>query len=147
MKALVLTTHVDRSPETVWTVMTDLSRSASWRPLVRSMTTSHGGPLAAGTAVDITAEIMGRTLRRRSMTTVFEPPRRWVLRSESNDVEGLWDYAIAPEAGGSRVSLTLELNSRRFLRRLILPLLARNERRIRVDQLERLKHLVESSTH
>jgi hypothetical protein len=143
MRAFAFTTHVARPPEVVWAIMTDLSRAPRWRPLVQRMVTTDGGPIAAGSSIEITMEVMGELHRRRSLTTGFDPPRRWVLRSESNDIQGDWEFGVAPENGGSRVSFSCELTSPRFFRRLMLPLIARTERRIRGEQLGNLKRLVE----
>lgn len=146
MRAFAFDISIARPPEMVWAVITDLSRAPEWRPLVRRMTTLDGAPLAAGSTVEITVEALGELRKRHSVTTVFDPPRRWVLRSGSEGIEGLWEFSVAPEGDGSRVTFTLDLVTSSLFRKLLLPLIARSERSVRAGQLERLKRVVESSS-
>jgi carbon monoxide dehydrogenase subunit G len=144
MRAFAFDIHIDRSPQIVWDYLTDLTRAPEWRPLVQRMETVDGKPLATGSVIELTMEVLGELRKRRSVTTVFEPPRRWVLRSGSDGIEGVWEFAVAADGAGSRVAFTLDLTTQSLLRKLMLPLIARSERTVRAGQLERLKAAVEA---
>ena len=47
MRALTQSVHVERPPDAVWALLTDLERAPRWRPLIKRMATADGGPLAA----------------------------------------------------------------------------------------------------
>lgn len=93
---------VNAPPSTVWATITDVSAYPAWRPDVDS--------------VEVLAPIEGRQSWRErgangeitfAMTT-FEPPTRLVTRIMDRDLPfgGEWEYVIAPEGTGSRVTIT-----------------------------------------
>ena len=112
MKAFSYSTHIDRSPEVVWRYITDLTNSARWRPFVVRMETADGGAIRAGGALDVTVQVLGETKTRRTMTTVFDAPRRWATRSESGGVAGVFDYLVEADGAGSRVTFSCEMTAR-----------------------------------
>lgn len=143
MRAYTYSVHVDRTPEQVWSFLTDLSQAPRWRTMFRSMEVVGGGPLRMGAELRVAMEAMGKIAERTITTTAFDPPRRWVTRSASNGMSGDFEYLVAPEETGARVTATCDLHAHRFLALIFLPMIARQERRARVNQLEIFKRLCE----
>jgi uncharacterized protein YndB with AHSA1/START domain len=147
MRAYTFKEHIDRPPRDVWHALTDLSAAPRWRPLVRSMETEDGEPVHAGSRVRVSIEFFGRRTSRVSTTTAFEPERRWTLHSSDNPaIEGYFDFQLEPEETGTRVVTTCDLIAHSFLPWLFLPLIARGERKRRVELLGNLKRYVEGNS-
>jgi hypothetical protein len=144
MRAYHFEEIIGRPPSEVWSVLTNLSVAPKWRPLIVSMETIDGGPLAVGKPVKIVAEAMGRRAERESMTTALDPNRRWSLKSTQPTIEGTFDFLLEAVAGGTKVTAICDLTAKSWKNRLLLPLIARGERRVRVEMLSNLKRLVES---
>jgi carbon monoxide dehydrogenase subunit G len=147
MRSYKFTEHIDRPPQAVWAALVDLTLAPRWRPAIRSMETTDGGPVRAGSKLKITMEFMGRRESRVTETVVFEPPRRWVVRSSDKPaMEGFFEFIVEPERSGSgtRVTATADLKAHEFLAWLFLPLVARGERKRRLEMLGNLKRLVEA---
>jgi carbon monoxide dehydrogenase subunit G len=144
MRAFTFKEYIARSPQHVWDVLTDLSIASRWRPLARSMETEDGQPLRAGGRVRLTIQYLGREEVRFSTSTVFEPPRRWVLHSSDNPtMEGWFEFRLEPEGSGTRVIATCDLKAHGILPWLFTPLVARGERNRRAEMLGNLKRLIE----
>ena len=93
---------LDAPPSAVWATITDVTAYPDWRPDVDS--------------VEVLAPVDGRQSWRElgangeitfAMTTV-EPPTRLVTRIMDRNLPfgGEWEYVIAPEGAGSRVTIT-----------------------------------------
>jgi carbon monoxide dehydrogenase subunit G len=144
MRAFTFEEHIAASPERVWEVLTDLTTQSRWRPMIVSMRTEDGGPLRVGGKVELTAEVYGQRRERVSTTTALEPARRWTLHSSSDrSMEGWYEFRLEPQGTGTRVTATCDLKAHAFLPWLFLPMIARGERRLRVEMLANLKRVVE----
>src|SRR5438128_399772 len=114
MRAYEFTELIARPPQQVWSVLTDLALAPKWRPLMVSMETVDGEPLALGRGVKIVHEYLGTRAERVSMTTAWEPNKRWTLHSSQPEAEGWFDFTLAPESGGTRITATCDLRAHRF---------------------------------
>jgi carbon monoxide dehydrogenase subunit G len=146
MRAYTYSIHVERPPEVVWDFLTDLSQAPRWRTSFKSMEVVGGERLQAGSKIRIVVEAMGKVMERISTTSVFEPPRRWVMSSASDGISGDFEYTVAPAIGGSKVEATCDLRAHRFLAWLFLPVVARQERVRRKDQLAAFREACEAAT-
>ena len=91
---------VDAPPATVWKLVTDLPRMASWSPQV-VRTVVRGGPVALGTR---TLNINRRgplVWPTRSKVVRFEPHRDFAFRIKDNNT--IWSFALEPTGTGTRV--------------------------------------------
>ena len=144
MRAFHFVEYIDRPPRHVWNALTDLTVASRWRPLIVSMETVDGQPLHNGSDVRIVAEVSGKRVTRVSHTTAFEPTRRWTLHAGENPaIEGFFDFILHPDGNGTRIEATCDLKAHAFLMWLFLPLIARSERRHRIEMLSNLKRFVE----
>ena len=144
MRAFHFVEYIDRPPRDVWNALTDLSASPRWRPLVVSMETVDGKPLHERSDVRATVDAYGKRLTFVSHTIVFEPGRRWSLRSSNSPTtEGVFDFLLIPDGNGTRIEATCDLTAHSWLTWLFLPLIARGERMRRAEMLSNLKRFVE----
>jgi carbon monoxide dehydrogenase subunit G len=148
MRAFRFVERIARPSREVWDYLTDLSCSSRWRPGVTRMVTIGGGPIEIGTRLHVTFDLLGHLYERESETVAYEPPRRWVLRSERDGITGVFEYLVEPEATArgdyARVTMACDITTGRLFAKVLLPLLAQSERRLRRDQLVMLKRAVES---
>jgi uncharacterized protein YndB with AHSA1/START domain len=146
MRAYTFEEYIDRSPEIVWNTLVNLDVAPEWRPLIQSMATEDGQPVHADSKIRVVIEYLGQRQSRVSTTVAFEPRRRWTLHSaDKPQMEGVFDFVLSPEAGGTRIVATCDLTSHGFLAWLFLPLIARGERQRRAEMLGNLKRYVEQT--
>ena len=92
--------EVDAPPATVWKLVTDLPRMASWSPQV-VRTVVRGGPVQLGTR---TVNINRRGVLvwpTRSKVVRFEPHRDFAFRIKDNKT--IWSFTLEPTTAGTRV--------------------------------------------
>jgi hypothetical protein len=92
--------EVGAAPATVWSLVTDLPRMASWSPQV-VRTVVRGGPVQLGTR---SVNINRRGLLfwpTRSTVVRFEPHREFAFRIKDNLT--VWSFTLEPTDAGTRV--------------------------------------------
>jgi uncharacterized protein YndB with AHSA1/START domain len=142
MRSYTYAIHIDRSPETVWTYMMDFSQAPRWRNLVRQVEVVTPGPLRVGSEMKITFDVMGKVRRVISEVWAFEPARRFGVRNTEQNVSGVFEYTLALENAGTRVTFTCDILPRGWMW-LVLPWLLKGNRMRYQEQLPNLKHEVE----
>ena len=144
MRSFTYTIHIDRSPDTVWAYMMDFGNAPRWRNLVRDIEVLTPGPLRTGSELKVTFDVMGRQKTATSEVCVLEPARRFGVRNTEQNVTGVFEYRLEPEAGGTRVSFSCEIQPRGFMW-LLLPWLLKGNRVRYTQQLPNLKQEVEKA--
>ena len=142
MRSYTYTIHIDRSPETVWAYMMDLSKAPRWRNLVRHVEVLTAGPVRVGSELKITFDVMGKVRKVVSEVWAFEPARRFGVRNTEQNVSGVFEYTLAPDNAGTRVTFTCDIHPRGWMW-LVLPWLLRSNRMRYSQQLPNLKTEVE----
>ena len=61
-------------------------------------------------------------------------------------MEGVFDFVLQPEGSGTRITMTCDLTAHGFMAWLFIPLIARAERRRRIEMLGNLKRYVETNS-
>jgi uncharacterized protein YndB with AHSA1/START domain len=97
--------QIAKPPEAVWNVIGDYAKTPEWLPKVKAATQSPG-PFGTGTKVSVT---------RGPMTINFtveesSPPNKVVMSIVQGKVTGNTTFVLKPEAGGTLVDHTLDLN-------------------------------------
>ena len=97
--------QIAKPPEAVWNVIGDYAKTPEWLPKVKAATQSQG-PFGMGTKVAVT---------RGPMTINFtveesSPPNKVVMGIVQGKVTGKTTFVLRPEAGGTLVDHTLDLN-------------------------------------
>jgi uncharacterized protein YndB with AHSA1/START domain len=142
MQSYKYTIHIDRTPETVWAYMMDFSKAPRWRNLVREIEVLTPGPLRAGSELKITFDVLGKVRQAISEVWALEPARRFGVRNTEHNVTGIFEYTLAPDAAGTTVTFTCDVQPHGWMW-LLLPWLLKGNRLRYVEQLPRLKEEVE----
>ena len=97
-----VTARVNAPPETVWVALTDPVSYPKWRPDVTRIEV-----LAAVGGAPAWREV-GRNGTISYAMESLDPPRRFVARITDRTLPfgGAWEYVVAPDGGGTRVTIT-----------------------------------------
>ena len=113
---------VPAPPEQVWEVLTDLGRMPEWSPELVTMVPLKRGGLRLGQwylGVNRRGPVVWPT---RNVVSVLEPGQTVAWDTTSSGAR--WCYEVAPEADGTRVTLTRPVPRRLSrLSRIVAPLL------------------------
>jgi len=142
MRSFTYSVHIERSPDAVWAYMMDFSKAPRWRNLVRQVDVLTPGPLGVGSQLRITFDFMGKAKQAVSEVWAWEPARRFGVRNTEQNVTGVFEYTLAPDDAGTKVTFTCDVLPSGFLW-LVLPWLIKGNRLRYREQLPRLKAEVE----
>jgi hypothetical protein len=124
--------------------MMDFSKASRWRNLVRSIEVATPGPLATGSELKVSFDIMGKVRTVSSEIWAFDTARRLGVRNTESNVTGVFEYTLAPESGGTGVTFTGDVRPHGFMW-LLTPLLLKSSRVRYAEQLSNLKKELERS--
>jgi len=110
------TVHTPRPAADVFAYLSDFSTTAEWDPGVTTARRLDTGPLGPGSRFSVTASFLGRDAELEYSITDYEPPRRVVLRGENATTVSLDEMTFEPEAGGTRVRYSADLQLKGPLR-------------------------------
>ncbi len=96
---LEATIDVDAPPESVWAMVSDLPRMASWSPQV-VRTIARGGPGVGTRTLNINRSGW-KVWPTRSKVIRFEEPREIAFRIKDNLT--IWSYSLEPTGSGTRI--------------------------------------------
>jgi carbon monoxide dehydrogenase subunit G len=144
MRSFTYTERIDRAPEEIFAFMTDFANAPRWRSLVRRIDLVGTEPLRQGSEIVVTIDVMGRQRQAISEVWSYDPPRRLGFRNTEKNVTGEFEYVLAPDGPGTRVTMTCDVRPRGLLW-LLLPWLLRGNRARYRDQLARLKSEIEKA--
>ncbi|GAB3069086.1 SRPBCC family protein [Nocardioides zeae] len=101
---------VAASPEAVWDVVSDVTRTGEWSPICRACWWDEGDGPRVGAHFTGRNETPDRTWETRSEVVVADPGRAfgWAV----NDRRVFWSYTIEPVDGGSRLTESWEFTPR-----------------------------------
>ncbi|MDQ2910535.1 MAG: SRPBCC family protein [Actinomycetota bacterium] len=141
MIRIELTLAIERSPEDVFELLSDIERLPEWQS---SAVEAHtDGPLAEGSRIAERRRLLGREVDSEVEVVAYEPPRRLTLRSLGGPVNFTVDHELVEEGGGTQLTFVGEAKPGAFLK-LAEPVLKRTaEQEFRKD-FERLKELLEA---
>jgi uncharacterized protein YndB with AHSA1/START domain len=139
-------TVVDRPIEEVFAFLADGQNDPKFSARVQKIEKTTDGPPGVGTVYASTVKDAGVTTEREFEITEFEAPTRirWAERSKNQVTATEGGYDLAPEGGGTRVTLHNVLEGHGF-GKLILPLALRSARKGADDFGKAIKSAVESS--
>lgn len=141
MIRIELTLAIERSPEDVFELLSDVERLPEWQSSALEAHTE--GPLTEGSRVTERRRLLGREVDSELEVVAYEPPKRLTLRSLGGPVNFTVDHELAARGGGTQLTFVAEAEPGAFLR-LAEPVLARAaEQQFRQD-FDRLKELLEA---
>jgi uncharacterized protein YndB with AHSA1/START domain len=128
-----LTIEIARTPEDVFTYLTDVSNLPQWQAGVQAATLRDG-------RIEESRTLLGRELHTTLEIVEQEEPRVFTLRALDSPVPFTVRHELEATEGGTRLTVTAEGEVPRFAEGLFR---RRAERQFRKD-FERLKRILES---
>jgi carbon monoxide dehydrogenase subunit G len=133
--------EIDRSPEEVFDYLADVSNLPQWQSGVHSAELE--GEPRAGAVFRESRHMLGRELQTRLEIEEYERPTLFALRALDSPVPFTVRHELAPNGGGTRLTVTGEGDAG-LLPGFAAGIMARRaEKQFRKD-FERLKRLLES---
>jgi uncharacterized protein YndB with AHSA1/START domain len=140
------TVVIDRPIEEVFAFLADGENDPKFSPRVLEIANTTDGPPGVGTVYASTVKDAGVKTKRQFKLTEFEPPTRirWAEISKNVITASEGGYDLAPESGGTRVTIYNVLEGH-GLGKLITPLALRSARNGADDFGKAIKAAVEAS--
>jgi len=133
---------INRPIEGVFAFVGDLQNGPQWQPGLLEVQRTTKGPLGIGTKFTSVRKFMGRKMEASSEFVAYEPSSKVAFESASGPVPFETSYLFESTADGTRLTATVELQPKGFLR-LAEPLMARSLRREMETHFSDLKDLLE----
>ncbi|MBK8025330.1 MAG: SRPBCC family protein [Chloroflexi bacterium] len=135
---------IDRSPSEVFTWLDDPQKARQWVPgLVDIQPITPGGSRAGAKARHVYRE-NGRTFETEEEMLIYEPNRHIKIRGRAAGFEMTAEYQLSPTGAGTLLRFESTLRFNNPVMRLLTPLLTRGADQRTVQDLQRLKALVEA---
>jgi uncharacterized protein YndB with AHSA1/START domain len=132
---------IDRPPEAVFAVLTDINRLPEWQ--ASAVSAEAEGPVGEGTRIRETRRLFGREYRVVHEVTAFEPPHRFDVQSVESPLPLTVSHTLEPSGGGTHLEVVGEAKPKGMLRFAAGAAAKAAEGEFRRD-FERLKELLES---
>ena len=142
MPSFDLTIEIDRPPDEVFALLTDIDRLPEWQE--SAVSASANGPLRVGTVIGEQRRFMGRDVQTKDEVTAYEPPRRFDLKSSGGPVSYAIRHTLSPSGTGTMLRFEVDVQVGAMMRLVAQAPIKAAERELRSD-FERLKQLVETS--
>ena len=146
MAPIVASVDIERSPEDVFSYITDLPRQVEWQESLVSASTVTDEPTRVGTRIIHRRKVGPRVMVLTSEVTVHDPPHMFAFRSVDGPIRAQGSGRVEPTQTGSRVTVELELSGRGF-GKLMLPIVRRQASRQLVSDHQKLKQIMEAGGH
>jgi uncharacterized protein YndB with AHSA1/START domain len=132
---------IDRPPEDVFALLTDIARLPEWQG--SAVSASAEGEVAVGTRIRETRRFLGREYKVVHEVTAYEPGHRFDVRSVEGPIPLTVRHTLEPSGGGTRLEVVGEANPKGVLRFAAGGIAKTAEAEFRRD-FERLKELLEA---
>ncbi|MCX5582442.1 SRPBCC family protein [Streptomyces erythrochromogenes] len=144
MSAIRESIEIDRSPEEVFSYVSDASHLPEWQKSAVSVRGSEHP--AVGSLIAVRRRIGRREFPTTMELTEYDPPRSWHLHGIDGPVRGDVRGTVEPLGDGTRSRLTLSLDFEGHgIGRVLVPLVVKPYARKEMPlNEEKLKHLIET---
>jgi uncharacterized membrane protein len=143
VKKVVVHVRIQRPVEDVYAYTSAVDTMPQWRGDVSEAEQLTDGPIAVGTRIRAGGRVLGRPIGLVVEVTELEPGARFGYRPVSGPLRTHNVYTFEPDAGGTLVTLTDEIELRGIFG-LFEPLMGRMVRRQYEANLGRLKAILEA---
>ena len=144
MNRIEIPFDIAREPDDVFAFLTDFSQLTRWRQL-DSLRLEPEGSARVGTRLLSTVNPMGRRMEFTNEIVELDPVRR---RYADRFLDGTFPiqsgWQVGPRDGGSRLLWTTEFEGRGLMA-LLTPILRRAIRRGQIEDLGKLKQILEGA--
>jgi hypothetical protein len=118
-----VSTHVAVAPGAVFSLLTDVARLPEWNDAITEVL-ELPDRLAPGSVWKVRLHALGQTwVSRSTLLELDEANRRFRHRSQSDDGNPSfadWEWDVAPDGTGAKVTVTVALYPRTFWRKYLL---------------------------
>jgi carbon monoxide dehydrogenase subunit G len=140
---IVETVRIERSPDDVWAVVSDLDTHLEWRPALLEFRQISDGPLQVGSRIREVLRWRGRELVLDDFVTALEPGRHFGITGGWKAADFDLDLLLEPSDGGTVVTFDWPLRPKSVLLKVAAPLLKGAMRRATAEEARLLKEYVE----
>jgi uncharacterized protein YndB with AHSA1/START domain len=131
---------IDRPPEDVFALLTDIARLPEWQ--ASAVSAEADGPVGEGTRIREQRRLFGREYRVVHEVAAFDPPHRFDIRSVEGPLPLTVSHTLEPSGGGTRLEVVGEAKPKGMMRLAAGAAAKAAEGEFRRD-FERLKELLE----
>ena len=131
---------IDRPPEDVFALLTDIPRLPEWQR--SAVSAAAEGEVAVGGRIRETRRFLGREYAVVHEVTAYDPPHRFDIRSVEGPIPLSVRHTLEPSGGGTRLEVVGEANPKGVLRFAAGGIAKTAEAEFHRD-FERLKELLE----
>ena len=133
MAPIVNTVEISRSPEDVFTYVTDLSRFGEWQEQVVSARPLDDGPMRVGSKATMTRRMGKRERTFTTELTEWNPPRSYAFRGIDGPVRPIGKGKLEPLEDGRRTRFTFEIDFEGHgIGKLLVPLVVKRQAKTEV---------------
>lgn len=119
MRELVATHDSKATPESVWTVLTDLDNAAENISAIHKVERlDDSGGFDIGTSWRETRTMFGKTATEDMTVTAIDPGRSYTTAAESHGAKYRSTHSVEPIDGGSRISMAFGAEPTSFFARV-----------------------------
>jgi carbon monoxide dehydrogenase subunit G len=137
------TVTIAKPPEQVFPWLVDTDKVPQWMSGLELYEPLEPGPLHVGSRIRQKLSVSGQHLSFELHITELAPPQRAVLRFEGSGFNAANEYALAADAGGTRVTWVVSGDTTSFKAKLVAPMVqAKLQEKLDAD-LARLRALLE----
>ncbi len=147
MAPIVHTVEISRSPEDVFTYLTDLEHFTEWQEQVVSARRLDDGAMRVGSKASLTRRMGKREQTFTTELTDWDPPRSYAFRGIDGPVRPIGKGTLEPMADGAGTRFTFSIDFEGHgIGKLLVPLLVRRQARSEILKSHAaLKERLESS--
>jgi len=138
------TIWIDRPRTDVFDFFADFSQAPRWRQYVESMALVGPGPLGVGSRVRTVISLHGGRHQFDLEVLAFDRPALWRHRTFESDFNGYIEYRFETEGAGTRATMTIAVKPANFHGWIALPVMWLSRNKPYVEQLPRLKSVIEA---
>lgn len=136
---------IKEPPDVVFDFFVDFTQASRWRSYVREMTPLEPGPVHAGSRIKVTLDLGGGPYVYELFVLALERPTLWRHHTNETYFKGHVEYRFEPDAGGTRVTMTMDAKPIGLYGWLALPLMLLRRNKPYAEQLPRLKAVMEGA--
>jgi uncharacterized membrane protein len=137
--------HIARPVGEVFAYVDDFSKAPSWLESCAEIKQVSPGVKGAGTRLHYTYRQGGHTGEMNGAVTAYEKDGRLAMKYADGTFEVEVQLRFAGEPGGTALTHSITITPKRFVARLMAPMIRKMNGKQVVNNLSRLKHLLESA--
>lgn len=143
MKGFEFSEHIAKSTQEVFDVISNPTEATKFLDNIKESRKLTDGPIAVGTTFRETRVVSGKEASADLLVSAYQPDTHVSISTEAEGIKVAYDYRLAPENGGTRLTWVCELESS-GLRKMMLPMVAAIMKKEDGDHLQKLKAYLEA---